>query len=106
MVLADQLDGGPLNVDVLAERSKTHAPSLFRLLRALESIGVFTQTSPRIFANTPLSECLRRHKEGSQWAWVRITLCPDSFPVDGWRGLMLALQNGRTGLEQVRGVPP
>jgi hypothetical protein len=104
--IADLLAGGPLHVDVLAERSKTHAPSLHRLLRALESIGIFTQTSPRVFANTPQSECLRRYKEGSQWAWVRITLCPDSFPVDGWRGLMLALRNGRTGIEQVRGVLP
>jgi hypothetical protein len=101
--IADHLAGAPLHVDALAERSKTHAPSLFRLLRALESIGIFTQTSPRVFANTPQSDCLRRHKEGSQWAWVRIALCPDSFPVDGWRGLMLALQNGRTGIEQVRG---
>ena len=101
--IADHLAGAPLHVDVLAERSKTHAPSLYRLLRALESIGIFTQTSPRVFANTPQSECLRRYAEGSQWAWVRITLCPDSFPVDGWRGLILALQNGRTGVEQVRG---
>jgi len=101
--IADHLAGAPLHVDVLAERSKTHAPSLYRLLRALESIGIFTQTSPRVFANTPQSECLRRHAEGSQWAWIRITLCPDSFAVDGWRGLMLALQNGRTGIEQVRG---
>ena len=101
--LADHLAGGPLHVDTLAERSKTHAGSLYRLLRALESIGIFTQTSPRVFANTPQSECLRRHAEGSQWAWIRIALCPDAFPVDGWRGLLLALRNGRTGIEQVRG---
>jgi hypothetical protein len=101
--LADHLSDGPLHVDVLAERSKTHAPSLYRLLRALESIGIFTQTSSRVFANTPQSECLRRHAQGSQWAWVRITLCPDAFPVDGWRGLLLSLQNGKTGIEQVRG---
>ena len=101
--IADHLAGAPLHVDVLAERTKTHAPSLYRLLRALESIGLFTQTSPRVFANTPQSECLRRYAEGSQWAWIRICLCPDSFVVDGWRGLILALQNGRTGIEQVRG---
>lgn len=101
--IADHLADAPLHVDELAQRTKSHAPSLYRLLRALESVGIFTQVSPRVFANTPQSECLRRHKEGSQWAWVRITLCPDSFPVDGWRGLILALQNGRTGIEQVRG---
>jgi hypothetical protein len=31
--LADLLADGPLHVDVLAERSKTHGPSLYRMLR-------------------------------------------------------------------------
>src|SRR3990172_11729764 len=76
--LADLLVDGPLHVDVLAERTRTHAPSLFRMLRALESTGIFTQLSPRVFANTPTSECLRRHAPGSQWGWIRIALCPDA----------------------------
>src|SRR5262245_54686558 len=38
--LADLLADGPLHVDVLAERTKTHAPSLYRMLRALESTGI------------------------------------------------------------------
>ena len=45
--LADLLADGPLHVDVLAERTKTHGPSLYRMLRALESTGIFTQTSPQ-----------------------------------------------------------
>ena len=73
------------------------------MLRALESTGIFTQTSPRVFANTPQSECLRRHSPGSQWAWIRICLCPDSFVEDGWSGLLLAVKNGKTGYDQVRG---
>jgi hypothetical protein len=101
--LADQLANGPLHIDVLAERTQTHAPSLYRMLRALESTGIFTQTSPRVFANTPQSECLRRHAPGSQWAWIRICLCPDSFVEDGWSGLLLAVTNGKTGYDQVRG---
>ena len=91
--------------DVLAERTQTHAPSLFRMLRALESTGIFTQVSPGVFANTPASECLRRHATGSQWAWVRITLSADGLGFDGWRGLMQALQNGRPGFDQLRGYP-
>ena len=59
--LADHLANGPLHVDVLAERTQTHAPSLYRMLRALESTGIFAQSSPRVFANTPQSECLRRY---------------------------------------------
>jgi hypothetical protein len=34
--IADHLAGAPLHVDVLAQRTKTRAPSLYRLLRALE----------------------------------------------------------------------
>src|SRR5262245_5423996 len=101
--LADLLADGALHVDVLAERTKTHAPSLYRMLRALESTGIFTQTSPHVFANTPASECLRRHLAGSNWAWIRFTLCAGAPVFEGWRGLMLSLQNGRPGFDQVTG---
>jgi hypothetical protein len=103
--LADLLADSPLPIDVLAEQTGTHAPSLFRMLRALESTGIFTQVSPRVFANTPASECLRRHAPVSQWAWIRIALCADAPVFDGWRGLMLALQNGHSGFDQLRGYP-
>ena len=53
--LADLLADGPLHVDILAQRTESHAPSLYRLLRALESTGIFTQTSPKVFGNTPAS---------------------------------------------------
>ena len=100
------LSNGPLHVDVLAERTQTHAPSLYRMLRALESTGIFTQSSPRVFANTPQSECLRRYATGSQWAWIRICLCPDSFVEEGWRGLGLAVKNGQPGFDQLHGCSP
>jgi len=101
--LADLLADGPLHVDVLAERTKTHAPSLYRMLRALESTGIFTQPSPHVFANTPASECLRRRLAGSNWAWIRFTLSAGAPVFEGWRGLMQSLQNGRPGFDQVTG---
>jgi ubiquinone/menaquinone biosynthesis C-methylase UbiE len=101
--LADLLADGPLHVDVLANLTKTHGPSLFRMMRALESTGIFTQTSPRVFGNTATSECLRRNRPGSNWAWIRFTLCSGAPVFEGWRGLMLALQNGRPGFDQVTG---
>jgi hypothetical protein len=101
--LADLLADGPLHVDLLAERTKTHAPSLYRMLRALESTGIFSQTSPQVFANTPSSECLRRNVAGSNWAWIRFTLCAGAPVFEGWRGLMPSLQNGRPGFDQVTG---
>ena len=41
--LADLLKNGPRTVDHLAELSRTHAPSLYRVLRALASVGVFSE---------------------------------------------------------------
>ena len=76
--LADVLAEGPLPVESLAGRTHTHAPSLFRLMRALESIGIFAQVSPRVFANTPASDCLRKHLPGSQWGGVRALLSTGS----------------------------
>ena len=101
--LADLLADGPLHIDVLAERTDTHGPSLYRMLRALESTGIFTQTSPGVFGNTPASDCLRRNLAGSNWAWIRITLCSGAPVFEGWRGLMLSLKNGRPGFDQVTG---
>ena len=101
--LADLLADGPKHVDVLAERTKTHGPSLYRMLRALESTGIFTQTSPEVFGNTPASDCLRRNTPGSNWAWIRFTLCSGAPVFEGWRGLMLSLKNGRPGFDQMTG---
>jgi hypothetical protein len=39
--IADLLRDGPLGVDTLAEKTETHAPTLYRLLRALSSVGIF-----------------------------------------------------------------
>src|SRR6476659_9693138 len=68
--LPDLLAERPLHVDELARRTKTNASALFRLLRALESTGIFTQTTPRMFGNTQTSECLRKDVPGSQWPLV------------------------------------
>jgi hypothetical protein len=53
--LADLLKGGPQTVDDLANLSGTHAPSLYRVLRALASAGVFSEAPDRRFSSTPLS---------------------------------------------------
>ena len=59
LYLADHLNKGAKTLSELAEITGTHEPSLYRLLRALTSVGVFqTQTDGR-YTNTPLSEVLR-----------------------------------------------
>ena len=43
--IADLVAGGAKSVDEIAAASETHAPSLYRLLRALASQGIFAEDS-------------------------------------------------------------
>ena len=57
--LADLVADGVGDVDVLAERTGADASSLHRVLRALASVGVFTEASPASYGLTPLAGLLR-----------------------------------------------
>jgi hypothetical protein len=70
--LADALANGPLHVDAIAAETKTDTGNRFRLMRALETLGVFQQVSPRVFANTPVSDCLRTDVPASQRAFLQL----------------------------------
>lgn len=101
--LADLLAESSVSVDLLAEKTKTDSLGLFRLMRALESIGIFAQVSPRVFANTPISEVLRKDIPGSQWAWVRLVLSDDLGQYQGWRGLLGSVQTGKMTFAEILG---
>jgi O-methyltransferase domain len=70
--IADHLADGPRRSEELAQATSTHPRSLYRLLRLLCSIGVFTEIQPDSFAQTPLSECLRTGVPGSMRSWLRM----------------------------------
>src|SRR4051794_12348106 len=57
--VADSLAAKPRAVAELAARVGVDADALHRILRALASDGVFAETEPGVFANTPASELLR-----------------------------------------------
>ena len=63
--IADLLEDGPRRVEDLAAETRTHAPSLGRLVRALASAGVFTEPGPGTVALTPLAEPLLSGAPGS-----------------------------------------
>src|SRR5215470_3553513 len=101
--LPDLLSEGPLHVDELASRTKTNASALFRLLRALESIGIFTETSPRVFVNTTTSECLRKGVPGSQWPLVLQNLSKGNGTFEAWNDLAYAVRTGKPSLDKIYG---
>src|SRR6266516_4368105 len=57
--IADLLRDGPKRSDELAKATATHPASLYRVLRALASVGVFTEDAAGRFGLTPLGACLQ-----------------------------------------------
>lgn len=95
--IADALASGPQQIEKLAAKIGANADNLFRLLRALETIDVFKQVSPGVFANNRVSDCLRKGFPGSQWAFVNI-LAPGFGMWDGYTEMLATLRTGRTAL--------
>ena len=56
--IADLLRDKPMSVEKLAQRTKTHAPTLYRLLRALSAVGIFAEIDDQVFDLSPLAQCL------------------------------------------------
>jgi hypothetical protein len=58
--IADLLGDGPRSVDDLATATGGHAPTLYRVLRAVASIGVLVEHDGRRFGLSAMGEYLRR----------------------------------------------
>lgn len=68
--LADLVADGPKTPAELAVASETHEPSLYRLLRALASLGIMVKDGDGRFSNAPLGELLRSdHPQSMQAAF-------------------------------------
>ena len=63
--LSECLARGPLTAQELAPMVGADAGALYRLLRALASLGVFVETTDARFELTPAAQLLRRNTPGS-----------------------------------------
>ncbi len=68
--VADALGDEVRSVGLLAEMCHADANALYRLLRALASIGVTEETTPEHFRLTPFGEPLRKDAPQSVWPCV------------------------------------
>ena len=68
--LADLLKDGPRTAAHLATASGVHAPALYRVLRALASVGVFAETKGGRFKLTPLAATLQTGVPASMRGWA------------------------------------
>jgi hypothetical protein len=98
--LADLLRDGPRTPAQLAEATGTHAHALYRLLRALASLGVFAEDEQGRFALTPLAETLRGDVPGSLRA-VAVMMGGEHYR--SWAELLYCVQTGQTAFEKLYG---
>src|SRR4051812_299910 len=100
--VAEQLKSGAKPVAELAKAARVNEDALYRVLRALASVGVFAETAPRTFAHTPLSEPLRRDA-GPLRGMLEFLTGPLHFRV--YEHFDHAVRTGETLCQPALGVP-
>ena len=98
--IADLLGKGPKDSKELAAATATHAPSLYRLLRALGSVGVLSEDANGRFTLTPLGETLQ---VGKMREFAILMGAPFHWRV--WEETLHAIQTGKPSFEKVHGQP-
>lgn len=96
--IADLLADGPRTSDELAEQAGAHPPTLYRLLRALATVGVFEEQDGRRFALTPFGEPLR-HELGD---WARFVGAPPFWAT--WGELEHSVRTGENAFKHLHGT--
>jgi hypothetical protein len=101
--VADLLVNGERSTADLAAATQTDERSLYRLLRSLASVGVFTEMSDRTFANTPLSETMIADSPTSLRAMLLMIGDPEHGRVIN--DLEYSVRTGKPAWEHVHDVP-
>ncbi len=99
--IPDLLKQSPQSSSDLAKATGTHAPSLYRLLRALDSIGVFAEDNQGRFTLTPLGATLLTDVPGSLRFFVIEELGENHYPA--WEKVLYSVQTGAIAFDHVYG---
>ena len=99
--IATMLKDGPRNCHELAIQADVHPSALYRVLRALASIGVFTETEPRHFALTPIGELLRSDRPDSMRDFA--IMVNDDWHWQTWGAFDEVVRTGETAVSGVLG---
>jgi O-methyltransferase domain/Dimerisation domain len=99
--IADLLKDGPQSCVALAIATRSDAPSLFRLMRALASVGIFSHVRRDFFALSRLAESLQTEVHGSLRAMV-ITI--GEIHYQACANLLHSVQTGSPAFNNVFGA--
>lgn len=99
--IADLLRDEPKNCADLAQSTGTHAPSLYRLMRALASVGVFEENEQGCFGLTPVGATLRTDIAGSLRYFAIEELGENHYPA--WEKVLYSIKTGGIAFDHVYG---
>lgn len=99
--LADHLADGPRTAEELAPLTGTHAPTLYRVMRSMASLGCFTEDKEHCFSLLPLGAVL---KSGTPSHAAAIVLGGE-IVTRGLDEFLYSVQTGKTGFERSFGMP-
>ena len=100
--IADLLQDSPRTCDELAKATGTHTRSLYRLLRALASAGVFKEAADGRFELTPIGDCLRTNAPVSFRALGLVWSEPLIW--DSLSDLLYSVQTGQPAFDRLHGM--
>ena len=101
--IADEIGSKEKSTSSLADTLQLNEDHLYRLMRMLASIGVFTETSHRTFKNSKLSEYLRTDNPKNVRSMILMHNSPEM--VTPWlETLENSIRDGGTPFEKVNGV--
>lgn len=100
--IADYLDDSPKTAEELAAITKTHAPSLYRVLRASASVSIFTEDDKGKFALTPLAKTLQTNSPGSSRFFAITVTGQDHYL--GWSNLLHSVKTGEIAFDHIAGM--
>lgn len=100
--VADHLKDGPKRAEELAKATQAHPSSLYRVLRALASYGIFAEDDDGRFRLTPTAEFLRSDIPGSQRESARGMTTEQQWRSQG--NMLNAVRSGKTAIEHAFGM--
>jgi hypothetical protein len=100
--LADQLKDRAKTASEVAAATATHAPSLYRVMRALAGAGVLVEDEEKRFSLTPLGATLRSDVPFSLRALATSELGEVHYP--SWGALLHTVKTGERGFDHVFGT--
>jgi hypothetical protein len=99
--IADHLDKKPLTIRELAEVTEADEQTLYRMMRALASQGLFKETRDGRFKLTGLGKCLRTGTPGSMRDMALMNGRPFHWQV--WENFLEVVKTGQPGFERTHG---